>query len=68
MQDTEIFERLEYFCTGGQGWEFSVNSEIFNGVEQEVNRVGRNLVGELILKIHGLVGYEHRFSFSHLRR
>ena len=38
------------------------------GVEQEVNRVGRNLVGELILKIHGLVGYEHRFSFSHRPR
>ena len=29
MQETEIFERLEYFCTGGEGWEFSVNSEIF---------------------------------------
>jgi len=28
-------------------------------VEQEVNSVGRNLVGELILKIHRLVAWLH---------
>ena len=27
MQETEIYERLESLCTGGQGWEFSGNSE-----------------------------------------
>ena len=59
MQETEIYEWLELFVRGaglGIFGELGVQLWDLYRAKQEVNSVDRNLVGELILKINGLVG------------
>ena len=55
MQETEIYEWMESFLHGRPGLEIFEGTGVclwdLYHAEQEANSVGRNLVGELILKI-----------------
>ena len=59
--ETKTYEWLESFCSGSQGWEVSMKNRSLatRSLSRRVGNkqsIGKNLVGELILEICGLVG------------